>query len=237
MRINRFIASSGHCSRRRADQLIEEGRVMVNGEKALMGMTIKKGDRVTVDGKDIVAIPDDERVVLVFHKPAGITCTSDPKRRDNIIDYIDYHKRIFTVGRLDRDSRGLILLTDDGILAHRIMHSSFGHEKEYRVTVDRPIDESFLNNMREGVMLEDQMTLPARAWQTAERTFHLVISQGLNRQIRRMCEALGYEVVDLLRVRVMHITLGSQKEGELRELSPKEKQELFKRLGMEDGRP
>ena len=236
MRINRYIASTGHSSRRRADQLIEEGRVTVNGVKAVLGMSIQEGDEVRVDGHVIRLIPEDERVVLAFHKPKGITCTSDRRRRDNIMDYINYPRRVFTVGRLDRDSRGLILLTDDGMLAHRIMHSSFGHEKEYKVTVDRPFDETFLDALREGVDLGGETTLPARAWRTDEQSFHLVIAQGLNRQIRRMCEALGYEVTDLIRLRVMHITLGSQKEGALRELSPKERQELFRLLDLKNER-
>ncbi len=230
MRINRYIAASGICSRRQADLLIEAGRVRVNGEKALPGLVIGPEDTVTVDGRTVSPPPEEDRVILAYNKPKGITCTSDPSRRDNIIRAINYPRRVFTVGRLDRDSRGLILLTDDGGLAHRIMHSSHGREKEYAVTVDRPLNEDFLAALRRGVPIGDQTTLPCQAWKTGERRFHLVITQGLNRQIRRMCQALGYQVTDLIRVRIMHITLGSQPEGSLRELSYKEREELLKLL-------
>lgn len=230
MRINRYIASSGLCSRRQADQLIREGRVRVNGQPASAGMSVEDGDRVTVDGQAVFPPPTDSRVVLAFNKPRGITSTSDPARQDNIIAYINYPRRIFTVGRLDRDSRGLILLTDDGDLAHRIMHSRFGHEKEYKVTVDRGISEEFLQSMQTGVKILGRTTNPCKAWQTGEREFHIVLNQGLNRQIRRMAEALGYRVVDLVRVRIMNITLGSLPEGSYRELTFKEKRDLTELL-------
>lgn len=231
MRINRFIASSGLCSRRQADRLIEEGRVLVNDHPPTPGQDIGPRDRVTVDGKVLTLPPDRDRVVLAYHKPRGITSTSDPKRRDNIIRAVNYPRRLFTIGRLDRDSRGLILLTDDGDLAHRVMHASFGHEKEYRVRVDKPVDEDFLEAMRQGVRIGSQTTLPCRAWRTGKEEFHLVLTQGINRQIRRMCQALGYQVTDLLRVRILHITLGSLAEGSYRVLGYKEKNELLRLTG------
>ncbi len=228
MRINRYIAASGLCSRRQADQMIQEGRVRVNGRPASPGQIIGPKDRVMVDGKLLSPLPAGQEVILAFNKPPGITCTADPQRKDNIIDFINYPERIFTIGRLDRDSRGLILLTNDGKLAHRIMHSSFGHEKEYEVQVDKRIDEAFLESMRQGVWIGGRKTLPCRAWQTGERTFHLALKQGLNRQIRRMCQALGYQVLDLIRVRILHITLGSLPQGAYRELGYKEKEELLR---------
>mgnify|MGYP000864716803 CR=1 FL=1 len=236
MRINRFIASSGLCSRRQADRLIREGRVLVNGMPASTGMMIETGDRVTVDGRPLEPPSPQPGVVLAFHKPKGITSTSDPARRDNIIDFIGYPRRIFTVGRLDRDSRGLILLTDDGGLAHRIMHSRFGHEKEYVVTVDRKVSQDFLQTIKTGVPILGRTTLPCSAWMTGEYEFHIVLRQGLNRQIRRMCEVLGYRVTDLIRTRIMHITLGSLPEGSYRELTFKEKEELVRATSKESGR-
>ncbi len=236
MRINRFIASAGLCSRRNADKLIQEGRVRVNGAPARTGMVVSSGDLVTVDGRPLELAAPESRVVLAFHKPKGITSTSDPARRDNIISYVNYPRRVFTIGRLDRDTRGLILLTDDGELAHRVMHSSFGHEKEYVVTVDHKINEDFLQAMRSGVRILDQTTLPCTAWKTGEREFHLVLRQGLNRQIRRMCQALGFQVTDLIRIRIMHITLGTLAEGSFRELTHKEIGQLLQSVADKDGR-
>lgn len=226
MRINRFISSSGYCSRRKADQLIAEGLVTVNGKKATAGMQVQDGDRVTVNGQPVRPFTGEIRVVLAFHKPRGLTSTSDPERSDNLIAYVNYPRRIFIAGRLDRDSRGLVLLTDDGDLAHRITHSRYGFEKEYIVTVDREINEGFLNKMRNGVSILGQTTLPCKAWRTGDREFHLVLRQGLNRQIRRMCEALGYQVTDLIRTRIANVTLGSQPEGSVRQLSFKEIRDL-----------
>lgn len=233
MRINRYLASAGLCSRRQADQMIRQGRVLINGKAAKLGSEVSLGDQVRVDGREIHLSPSEESLVLAFNKPRGITSTSDPTRRDNIISYINYPKRIFTVGRLDRDSRGLILLTDDGHLAHRIMHASFGHEKEYRVKVDREVTETFLEAMRSGVNILGQTTRPCKAWKSGPKEFHLVLNQGLNRQIRRMCQALDYQVTDLVRVRIMHITLGSQPEGSIRPLTHKEKEILVEKLGLD----
>lgn len=233
MRINRYLASAGLCSRRQADQMIRQGRVFINGKAAKLGSEVSLGDQVRVDGREIRLSPSEESLVLAFNKPRGITSTSDPTRRDNIISYINYPKRIFTVGRLDRDSRGLILLTDDGHLAHRIMHASFGHEKEYRVKVDREVTETFLEAMRNGVNILGQTTRPCKAWKSGPKEFHLVLNQGLNRQIRRMCQALDYQVTDLVRVRIMHITLGSQPQGSIRPLTHKEKEILVEKLGLD----
>ncbi len=228
MRINRYIARAGLTSRRGADRLIEQGRVTLNGQTAVAGAIVRDGDVVTVDGTIVAISQDEDRVYIAFNKPVGITCTSDPRRKDNIISYINYPKRIFTVGRLDRDSRGLILLTDDGDLAYRLTRTEYGHEKEYRVTVDRPITPSFIASMQKGVPILDTVTLPCRVWQTGEMEFRIVLTQGLNRQIRRMCEHFQYTVIDLERTRIMHITLGTQPVGHWRELTLKETQELLR---------
>ncbi|NLA71018.1 MAG: pseudouridine synthase [Clostridiaceae bacterium] len=228
MRINHYIARSGVCSRRRADELIAQGRVLINEVPASLGQKVAPTDVVLVDNKRISPVPADEHVVLALNKPAGITCTSNPRRRDNIITFVNYPKRVFTIGRLDRDSRGLILLTDDGDLAYRLTRTEYGHEKEYFVSVDKLISDSFIKTMSAGVHILDTVTLPCRVWQTGEREFHIVLTQGLNRQIRRMCEALGYQVKDLMRTRILHIVLGNLPEGKLRELTGKERTELDK---------
>jgi len=228
MRINRYIAQAGICSRRVADRLIEQGRVTINGDTAVAGAKVQDGDVVTVEGSVVTLPHERDRVYIAFNKPVGITCTSDSRRRDNIISYINYPKRIFTVGRLDRDSSGLILLTDDGDLAYRLTRTEYGHEKEYRVSVDKRITSSFIEALQEGVPILDTITLPCRAWQTGEKEFRIVLIQGLNRQIRRMCEYFQYNVTDLERTRIMHIALGSQPVGSWRKLTPKETQELLR---------
>lgn len=240
MRLNRYLASAGVSSRRGADSMIEEGRVRVNGETAVLGTVVMPGDVVEADGKRVTA-DTDTPVILAFNKPRGVTCTSDRRDPSNIIDYIGYPKRIFTVGRLDKDSEGLVLLTNDGELADRIMRSRYGHEKEYIVTVDRDIDNAFLANMRSGVDIGDGIvTRRCTAELIDPRRFRIVLKQGLNRQIRRMCDALGYGVVRLVRVRVMNITLGKLREGTYRDISKQERQELTEiarnaKLGPKDG--
>ncbi len=228
MRINRFVAQAGVSSRRGADRLIGQGRVTINGQIAVAGARVQDGDTVAVDGVVISLPHEDDRVYIAFNKPIGITCTSDRRRKDNIITYINYPRRIFTVGRLDRDSRGLILLTDDGDLAYRLTRTAYGHEKEYRVTVDRPVTSTFVEGMRDGVPILDTVTMPCRVWKTGENEFGIILTQGLNRQIRRMSEYFGYEVIDLVRTRIMHIALGSQPIGAWRTLTPKEKEELLR---------
>ncbi|HPY63362.1 MAG TPA: pseudouridine synthase [Bacillota bacterium] len=228
MRINRYIAQAGICSRRGADRLIEQGRVTINGHNAVAGAKVQDGDVITIDGIVVTLPHENNRVYIAFNKPVGITCTSDLRRKDNIISYINYPKRIFTVGRLDRDSSGLILLTDDGDLAYRLTRTEHGHEKEYRVSVDKRITSSFIEGMQKGVPILDTITLPCRVWQTGEKEFRIVLTQGLNRQIRRMCEYFQYTVNDLERTRIMHIALGAQPVGSWRELTPKETQELLR---------
>ncbi|MGB4139100.1 MAG: pseudouridine synthase [Saccharofermentanales bacterium] len=232
MRINRYIAQAGICSRRGADRLIEQGRVTINGHNAVAGAKVQDGDVITIDGIVVTLPHENDRVYIAFNKPVGITCTSDLRRKDNIISYINYPKRIFTVGRLDRDSSGLILLTDDGDLAYRLTRTEHGHEKEYRVSVDKRITSSFIEGMQKGVPILDTITLPCRVWQTGEKEFRIVLTQGLNRQIRRMCEYFQYTVNDLERTRIMHIALGAQPVGSWRELTPKETQELLRLIGI-----
>jgi 23S rRNA pseudouridine2604 synthase len=228
MRINRYVAQAGISSRRGADRLIDEGRITINGQVAVTGAQVQEGDVVAFDGVAISLPREDDRVYIAFNKPVGITCTSDRRRKDNIISYINYPKRIFTVGRLDRDSRGLILLTDDGDLAYRLTRTEYGHEKEYRVTVDKSITPSFIESIQKGVPILDTVTMPCRAWQTGDKEFGIILTQGLNRQIRRMCEHFRYSVTDLVRTRIMHIALGSQPVGIWRELTPKETEELLR---------
>ncbi|MBE6526145.1 MAG: pseudouridine synthase [Thermoplasmata archaeon] len=227
IRLNKYLAEAGIASRRGSDRLIEEGRVTVNGEEATLGTKVMPGDTVKVDGKAVKA-DTGGTVILAFNKPRGITCTANKDDPDNIIDYIGYPRRIFTVGRLDKDSEGLILLTNDGALADRIMRSRYGHEKEYIVTVDRDVEKDFLDRMESGVEIEEGVvTRRCRTELIDPRRFRIILRQGLNRQIRRMCEVLGYNVVRLQRIRVMNIQLGKLREGSYRDLSKAERQELM----------
>lgn len=230
VRLNKFLADAGLCSRRQADKLIEEGRVTVNGKQAVMGMRVLPGDAVYVDGKP--AAPEEEAVLIAFHKPRGIVCTSSRQEKDNIIDFIQYPKRIYTIGRLDKDSEGLILLTNQGDLVNRIMRAANCHEKEYLVTVDRPWTEEFLEKMSAGVRLEelDVVTRPCRVTPVDEMRFRIVLTQGYNRQIRRMCETLGYRVKRLIRERVMNITLSDLPAGKWRDITQAEKDLLYAQI-------
>lgn len=235
IRLNKFIADSGQCSRREADALINEGRVLVDGEIAVLGQRIVPGQTVTLDGQPVV--PLDQPVYLLLHKPLGITCTTDRRRSDNIIDYINYPQRIFPVGRLDRDSEGLILLTNDGSIVNKMLRGHNKHEKEYRVTVDKPLTPEFIRQMSEGVEILDTVTLPARLIQEKQRVFRIILTQGLNRQIRRMCEALGYEVKRLVRIRIMHLSIGKLPYGQFRPLTYHETAELKRLLADSSGEP
>ncbi len=228
MRLNRFLSDAGYCSRREGDRLIEAGRVLVDGQLATLGQKILPGEvEVRVDGKLVAARTAEEAYVyLALNKPQGITCTSDPRRRDNIIDYLNYPKRVFHIGRLDRDSEGLILLTDDGSIVNKILRAQNRHEKEYLVEVDKDYDQDFIQQMQQGVEILGQTTLPTKLKPISSRRFRLVLRQGLNRQIRRMCEALGYQVIYLQRRRIMNIDLGSLPLGHCRELTPKEVRDL-----------
>lgn len=224
IRINKFLSEAGICSRRGADRMVEDGRVTINGVVAQLGDRIQPGQKVCVDGKPVSR--EDERILLAYHKPKGIVCTSAKKEKNNIIDYLNYPKRIYPIGRLDKDSEGLLLLTNDGELANEIMKARNYHEKEYEVTVSRPVTETFLRGMAGGVPILDTMTRKCQVEQTGKRSFRIVLTQGLNRQIRRMCEYFGYLVTKLVRVRIMNIYLGDLSVGKYRELTEKEWAEL-----------
>lgn len=228
-RINKFLSEVGYCSRREADKLIEAGRVTINGQVPEMGTKIAPTDVVHVDGK-LIKNTKEEFVYLAFNKPIGIVCTTDTRvEKDNIIDFIKYPKRIFPIGRLDKPSEGLILLTDDGDIVNKILRASNNHEKEYIVTVDKPISQTFIKHMSEGVPILDTITKKCVVEKLGTYEFKIVLTQGLNRQIRRMCEYLNYEVETLKRVRIMNIKLDIP-VGEYRELTAKEFQELSQLL-------
>ena len=220
VRLNKWISETGICSRREADTLIAEGQVKVNGEVAAMGVRVGPQDRVEVRGKRLGQKP--KRVYLAYHKPVGVTCTTERKIRSNIVDAVNYPQRIFPVGRLDRPSEGLILLTNDGDIVNKILRAGNGHDKEYIVTVAEPFTDEFLVKMRAGVPILGTVTKPCQAERISRKTFRIILTQGLNRQIRRMAEHLGHEVVKLKRVRIMHIGLDDLKPGEYRELSGRE---------------
>ena len=222
-RLNKYLSEVGYCSRRQADKLIEAGRVTINDLKPEMGVKVQPTDIIKVDGKLIKSRKQDF-VYLAFNKPVGIVCTTDTRvERDNIIDFIGYHKRIFPIGRLDKPSEGLILLTDDGDIVNKILRASNNHEKEYVVTVDKPISQTFIKRMSGGIYLEElgQRTKKCKVKKIDTYTFSIILTQGLNRQIRRMCDYLNYDVQTLKRVRIMNIHL-DMPIGEYRELSSSE---------------
>lgn len=229
MRINKYIASSGLCSRRKAEEYIEKGLVTINDEKAVLSSTVKDGDIVKLNNKTIESKKD--YVVLLFNKPKGITSTTEHKVKGNIIDYINYPERIFPIGRLDKDSTGLILLTNNGDLVNKCLRKENGHEKEYSVKVDKPITNEFIESMSKGVKIYNPVTntyvvtMPCKITRTGRNTFNIILKQGYNRQIRRMCSAFNYHVTSLKRIRFMHLDL-DVKEGEYRLLDSKEIEEL-----------
>lgn len=224
-RINKYLSEVGYCSRRAADKLIEQGRVTINGKVPEMGTKITDGDEVRVEGK-IITETHEKPVYLAFNKPIGIVCTTDTRvEKDNIIDFIDYPKRIFPVGRLDKPSEGLIFLTDDGDIVNKILRSRNGHDKEYLVTVDRPISENFLQKMRSGVPILDTVTKKCEVTQISDHEFKIILTQGLNRQIRRMCEHLDYRVKHLKRIRIMNVKLDIP-VGKWRDLTETELKEI-----------
>ncbi len=225
VRVNKYISASGFCSRRKADEYVEAGCVTIDGETAVAGSQVFPGQTVLVNGKPV--IPTDDHIYLAFHKPLGITCTTDKRDKDNIIDYIRYPQRIFPIGRLDKNSTGLILLTNDGDIVNRLLRAEGRHDKEYVVTVDKPVDEDFKRKMEGGLPILDTVTLPCKVTLSGKTSFHIILNQGLNRQIRRMCEYLGYKVVRLKRIRILNISLGSLPLGQYRELTPKERKDLF----------
>ncbi len=229
VRINKYISAAGVCSRREADRLLEAGRITLDGKKAELGSKVYPGQSVCVDGKQITG-EEPEKILIAFHKPVGIVCTSSGKETDNIIDYLRFDQRIYPVGRLDKQSSGLIFLTNDGELTDRILRGRNGHEKEYEVTVNRPISDEILFAMSQGVPILDTITKPCRITRDGSRKFHIVLTQGLNRQIRRMCEYFDYRVVTLKRVRIMNVYLGNLPEGEWRYLTEEEDTVLKKSL-------
>ncbi|TDL99115.1 MAG: 23S rRNA pseudouridine(2604) synthase RluF [Flavobacteriaceae bacterium] len=225
-RLNKFLSEKGYCSRRAADKLIENGEVFVNGKKAEIGQGVEETDLIEIKGETLQSQNSEGFIYLAFHKPKGIVCTTDQKReKNNIVDYIGYPKRIFPIGRLDKDSEGLILLTNDGDIVNKILRAKNQHQKEYIVTVDKPIDDSFIQKMGSGVPILGQITQKCEVEKIADKQFRIVLTQGLNRQIRRMSEFLGYRVVKLKRIRIMHIQLDLP-VGKHRELSPKEQKKL-----------
>jgi 23S rRNA pseudouridine2604 synthase len=230
MRLNQFIAECGLCSRREADRKIEEGEVTVNGTVAVIGMSVSDTDDIKINGAAVKR--EDERVCILVNKPAGITSTTDLADKTNIINFVNYPKRLFTVGRLDKDSEGAILLTNDGNLVNALLRAENGHEKVYSVKVDKPVTAEFLEGLARGVKIynpvrnEHTVTLPCEVKRTGERTFEITLKQGLNRQIRRMCSALGYKVVSLVRIKFLFLNLDGLPKGKWRKLTYEEIREL-----------
>lgn len=231
MRINKFISEAGIASRRGADKLITEGRVTINGKRATIGSPVEPGDDVRVNGNQIYVARNN--VYIALNKPVGITSTTEKGVKGNIVDLVNHPFRVFHIGRLDKDSEGLILLTNDGDIVNEILRSENQHEKEYVVSVDRQITPEFLKQMSEGVKILDTVTLPCKVGQLSKYDFKIILTQGLNRQIRRMCEELGYNVYRLQRIRIMNIQLDNLPVGQWRYLSKKEKAQLFKELNYE----
>lgn len=226
--LNKFISSTGVCSRREADKWIAAGRVKINGQVAQKGNRVEEGDQVTIDGKLLKSQP--KSVYLAFNKPPGVTSTTDQRDKDNIIDFINYRERIFPIGRLDKASSGLILLTNDGDIVNQILREENEHEKEYIVTVDRPVTNKFLHAMRNGVPILGTVTKNCEVEKIRKNAFRIILTQGLNRQIRRMCEYLNYRVLTLKRIRIINIELGNLKVGQWRYLDDKELRALKKHL-------
>ena len=224
IRINKFLSEVGFCSRRGADKIISQGRVYINGEIAVLGSKVNRDDLIKVDGELINN--QEEKVYLAFNKPVGIECTGNQKVKNNIIDYINFNKRLFTIGRIDKDSEGLILLTNNGDIVNNVLRAENKKEKEYLVTLNKKIDKDFIQKMRSGVRIMGKLTKKCYVEKTYENKFKIVLTQGLNRQIRRMCNALGYRVTKLKRIRVMDIKLDT-KVGEYRFLNESEVKQLF----------
>jgi 23S rRNA pseudouridine2604 synthase len=225
IRLNKYLSEIGHCSRRAADRLIEEGRVQINGVQVIMGQKVTPLDRIEVDGV-LVEDLQERNVYIAFNKPIGIVCTTDTRvEKDNIIDYINYPTRIFPIGRLDKPSEGLILLTNDGDIVNKILRARNNHEKEYIVTVNKPVTTEFVEKMANGIPILDTITRKCVVEQIHKNQFRIILTQGLNRQIRRMCEYLDYRVVKLKRIRIMNIELDVG-VGKYRDLTKKEMVEL-----------
>ena len=228
IQINKYISNSGFCSRREADQLIADARVTINDDIALPTSRVQTGDRVAIDGEKIKS--QQKRIYIALHKPVGVTSTTDPSDRTNIIRFMNHPKRIFPVGRLDKDSEGLILLTNDGDIVNKILRAGNNNEKEYIVTVDKELNPEMIRGMSNGVRILGEKTKPCFVRQEGQRRFRIILKQGLNRQIRRMCESFGYKVKTLKRIRIMHIQLGNLAVGKWRYLTPTEMDQLEKAL-------
>lgn len=229
LRINKFLSKYGYCSRRHGDELIKQGLVFINNEVATLGSIVGKNDKVFIkDNSNFKKINQNIKpVYIAFNKPLGITCTTCKKDKSNIIDFINYKERIFPIGRLDKNSYGLILLTNDGDIVNKILRSENNHEKEYLVKVDKPLTPDFINKMKSGIKILGQITKPCKIIQIDEFSFKIILTQGLNRQIRRMCEQLNFKVKSLKRIRILNIKLGNLKIGEYRHLSNLELNKLF----------
>ena len=228
VRLNKYLSEAGMCSRREADRLIESGKVTVDGRPAQTGMKVSPGQVVRV-GRKVVS-KQDEMIVLAVNKPRGIVCTEERRERNSIVRFLDYPVRVTYAGRLDKDSRGLLLMTNNGDIINQMMRAANCHEKEYKVTVDKEITADFLKQMSGGVPILDTVTRPCRVEKLGKYTFSITLTQGLNRQIRRMCQALGYEVKDLVRMRIMNIRLGSLREGQHRKLTVEELNGLYEMM-------
>ncbi|MFJ5791871.1 23S rRNA pseudouridine(2604) synthase RluF [Lysinibacillus sp. NPDC097162] len=228
MRINKYLSETGIVSRRGADKWVEEGKVTINGVLATVGSQVETGDIVCVEGKEVTK--EEQLVYIVLNKPVGITSTTESHIKGNVVDFINHPLRIFHIGRLDKESEGLLLLTNDGDIVNKILRAENHHEKEYIVQVDKPITDQFIKQMGAGVDILDTTTLPCRVEKISDKVFKIILEQGLNRQIRRMCSALDYSVKRLQRIRIMNIKLGNLKVGQWRDLTDKERTELFKLL-------
>lgn len=226
-RINKYISESGLCSRREADRLVEQGNVWINGRRATTGDQVAAGDRVKVNGQDIEPQQDEDLVLIALNKPVGIVSTTESSEKDNIVDFVKHATRIFPIGRLDKDSQGLILLTNHGDLVNKILRANNHHEKEYRVTVDKPITQAFIEGMQEGVPILGQVTRKCQVSKVSTFVFTITLVQGLNRQIRRMCEYFGYGVTELVRTRIMNLSLKGLALGDWRDLTVKETETLI----------
>lgn len=237
IRINKFLSEAGVCSRREADRQIEAGNVTIDGRTAVTGDKVIEGQKVCFNGNEVTK--EQEMILIAFNKPVGIVCTAEKREKNNVIDYINFPKRIYPIGRLDKDSKGLLLLTNNGDIVNKMMRSGNMHEKEYIVTVNKPISDSFIRGLAGGVPLVELgiTTRKCHVKKLSNKTFKIILTQGYNRQIRRMCEYFGYRVVELERVRIMNITLGDLKEGEYRDITAQEYGQLKKMISNSSNAP
>ncbi len=237
IRINKFLSEAGVCSRREADRQIEAGNVTIDGRTAVTGDKVIEGQKVCFNGNEVTK--EQEMILIAFNKPVGIVCTAEKREKNNVIDYINFPKRIYPIGRLDKDSKGLLLLTNNGDIVNKMMRSGNMHEKEYIVTVNKPISDSFIRGLAGGVPLVELgiTTRKCHVKKLSNKTFKIILTQGYNRQIRRMCEYFGYRVVELERVRIMNITLGDLKEGEYRDVTAQEYEQLKKMISNSSNAP